>query len=381
MGAYGTYAHSDAILTIANGFTNEGTLRLWGDNTGSVVGNATIVVSNGNLINNKKILSGGSESYGVTNSLKAELINNDSTIIAAREFIVDKTNAHHVTNGFIHAVRSGWNNREFTLIQSGTNPSFENFGTFKIDSTNILRLSQGSFINQPFGIITGIGSINSQNGTLNNKGYLLPGDNIGTFSVTGNYPEEPTSVLQMEIGGYSAGAEHDKFNISGNASLSGILNIKLVNGFTPALGDSFLVLTYGSRTGSFSSIVDSSLVSGAEWAAIYNSNSLYIKLTDDPTIIEDDEEKNLPTEFALNQNYPNPFNSTTTIKYNLPINVHVTLSLYDVLGREVLTLVDEQSKAGYHYAILDASRFSSGVYFYRIQVGQFSQAKKFILLR
>lgn len=89
----------------------------------------------------------------------------------------------------------------------------------------------------------------------------------------------------------------------------------------------------------------------------------------------------LPREFTLSQNYPNPFNPATTIKYDLPIDVHVTLRLYDLLGREVLTLVDEQSKAGYHYAILDASKFSSGVYFYRIQAGQFSQTKKLILLR
>lgn len=89
----------------------------------------------------------------------------------------------------------------------------------------------------------------------------------------------------------------------------------------------------------------------------------------------------LPTEFALLQNYPNPFNPSTTIKYNLPIDAHVTLKLYDVLGREVLTLVDEQAKGGYHSTTLDASRFSSGVYFYRIQAGDFSQTKKLILLR
>jgi len=89
----------------------------------------------------------------------------------------------------------------------------------------------------------------------------------------------------------------------------------------------------------------------------------------------------LPCEFTLSQNYPNPFNPTTTIKYDLPIDAHVTLKLYDVLGREVLTLVNEQAKAGYHSTTLDASRLSSGVYFYRIQAGQFSQTKKLILVR
>jgi hypothetical protein len=89
----------------------------------------------------------------------------------------------------------------------------------------------------------------------------------------------------------------------------------------------------------------------------------------------------LPREFTLSQNYPNPFNPTTTIKYGLPIDAHITLKLYDVLGREVLTLVNELAKAGYHYSTFDASRFASGVYFYRIQAGQFSQTKKLILVR
>ncbi|MDL1891944.1 T9SS type A sorting domain-containing protein [Sphingobacteriales bacterium CHB3] len=89
----------------------------------------------------------------------------------------------------------------------------------------------------------------------------------------------------------------------------------------------------------------------------------------------------LPTEFVLLQNYPNPFNPSTTIKYNLPIDAHVTLKLYDVLGREVLTLIDEQAEGGYHSATLDASRLSSGVYFYRMQAGAFSQTKKLLLLR
>lgn len=89
----------------------------------------------------------------------------------------------------------------------------------------------------------------------------------------------------------------------------------------------------------------------------------------------------LPREFALLQNYPNPFNPSTTIKYNLPIDAHVTLKLYDVLGREVLTMVNEQAKGGYHSATLDASRLSSGVYFYRVQAAAFAQTKKLLLLR
>ncbi len=89
----------------------------------------------------------------------------------------------------------------------------------------------------------------------------------------------------------------------------------------------------------------------------------------------------LPHHFSLLQNYPNPFNPSTTITFDLPVDTHTALKVYDVLGREVLTLVDEQMKAGTHAVTFDASAFSSAVYFYRIQAGEFSQTKKLIVLR
>ncbi len=89
----------------------------------------------------------------------------------------------------------------------------------------------------------------------------------------------------------------------------------------------------------------------------------------------------LPSKFALYQNYPNPFNPTTTIAYDLPKAAHVTLKIYDVLGEEVATLVDEQKDAGSYKAWFDGSRFASGVYFYRIEAGSFMASKKFVLMK
>ncbi|HTP13827.1 MAG TPA: T9SS type A sorting domain-containing protein, partial [Bacteroidota bacterium] len=85
--------------------------------------------------------------------------------------------------------------------------------------------------------------------------------------------------------------------------------------------------------------------------------------------------------FALEQNYPNPFNPTTVISYTLPVNSHVTLMVYDVLGREVQTLVNERQDAGSHTVAFAAGALSSGVYFYRLQAGNYVAAKKFIVLR
>ena len=89
----------------------------------------------------------------------------------------------------------------------------------------------------------------------------------------------------------------------------------------------------------------------------------------------------LPTEFILDQNYPNPFNASTTIGFELPLPADVRLCVYDMLGREVAVLVNETRDAGIHKVTFDASRFSSGTYFYRIQAGGVGQTKRLVLLK
>ncbi len=98
----------------------------------------------------------------------------------------------------------------------------------------------------------------------------------------------------------------------------------------------------------------------------------------------------LPSNFGLSQNYPNPFNPETTIEYTIPADTRlgktlqkVTLKVYDVLGREVATLVDEYKSAGYYNSKLNIKNYKlpSGVYFYRLQAGVFSQTKKLIVVK
>ncbi len=85
--------------------------------------------------------------------------------------------------------------------------------------------------------------------------------------------------------------------------------------------------------------------------------------------------------FYLFQNYPNPFNPSTKISYSIPQTSFVTLKVYDILGKEIATLVNEEKQVGNYEINFDAKNLSSGVYFYRIQAGNFTETKKFILLR
>ncbi|MCG6915068.1 T9SS type A sorting domain-containing protein, partial [bacterium BMS3Abin03] len=89
----------------------------------------------------------------------------------------------------------------------------------------------------------------------------------------------------------------------------------------------------------------------------------------------------IPNRFELYQNYPNPFNPSTTIKYDLPKQSRVKIEVYDILGRKVATLVDETKIAGSYQVIWNANRSASGVYFYRIETGNYCATKKLLLLK
>ena len=91
--------------------------------------------------------------------------------------------------------------------------------------------------------------------------------------------------------------------------------------------------------------------------------------------------KALPMISHLEQNYPNPFNPVTVISYQLPVNGGVTIAVYDILGREVATLVNEQKSAGVYSAQFDASKLSSGIYFYRLKAWDHTETKRMMLVK
>lgn len=124
----------------------------------------------------------------------------------------------------------------------------------------------------------------------------------------------------------------------------------------------------------------------AIWDQAYNSAFLLPwafsqSKTNEPVGIRRGTFSSLPKEYGLSQNYPNPFNPTTTIRYDLPTAQHVKLAVFNALGQEVATLVDQQQSGGYKEVTYDARKLPSGVYLYRIIAGPYTETKKLILLK
>jgi len=123
------------------------------------------------------------------------------------------------------------------------------------------------------------------------------------------------------------------------------------------------------------------------WSLALNNNGIFagtssgIWFTSYPNKVGIEGEISVPSTFILKQNYPNPFNQSTTISFSIPSKSFVSLKIYDLQGREVATIFSEEIPAGDYTRQWDATDLSSGIYFYRLQAGSYSEAKKLILLR
>ncbi len=324
----------------------------------TVVGAGTIsITSGGQLINNGTAEIQNNNNFG----------NADGTII---------------NNGnFIRTTQTGTVN-----ILS----PFTNNGVIEILTGTLSFIS--SLTNSLQGEIKGVGTLSPGN-NFTNDGAVSPGASPGVLRVSGNYPQSSDGVLNIEIGGYEL-TNRDSLSVTQQAQLNGTLNIIFTNNFTPQIGDVFPFLSYQSRSGEFSQVNFPNNVIGY---IQYLSNGAHIVIDSTTSVDEEDfeqldsEKNKIPTTYELSQNYPNPFNPSTKINYDIPASTLnpfskgegtlVQMKVYDVLGNEVATLVNEQKPAGVYEVEFNASQLSSGIYFYKLQAGSFVETKKMILLR
>ena len=151
-----------------------------------------------------------------------------------------------------------------------------------------------------------------------------------------------------------------------------------------------LTFDFSSRIGVYPVVKDQIVIfSDFDLAGRTQDNICYfdnISFSPSNSVGVDNISETLPQRFALEQNFPNPFNPVTTLRYDLPENGLVNITIYDMMGREVKTLINQIQDAGYRSVIWDATNdygkpVSAGIYLYQIQVGEYMQTKKMVLLK
>ena len=298
-------------LTIADGFTNEGSIELTNVYSGQdLVANLTL--SNGTLVNVGaiRILLGARQGPRI---LDAQL-DNQGTITIEHPTTINKTSANHASSGSIDVSGGDLTFNNLT--------SFSNSGTLNVSGGRAFTINSGIFSNAgavviganstfttrsnytqtggsttlTSGTLAANTTVDIQGGSLEGKGIInanvinssemIPGTSPGSIGINGNYSQAASGKLNVEIGGLTAGSEFDQLNISGGATLDGTLNLSRINNFDPADENSFKIMTYGSRSGEFAAINGADLGTSRGFLANYNSSDLTLSVynTNEPPV-------------------------------------------------------------------------------------------------
>ncbi len=115
---------------------------------------------------------------------------------------------------------------------------------------------------------------------------------------------------------------------------------------------------------------------------LLGAGAMILKTTNGGSITSIEPVNNIiPQKFSLSQNYPNPFNPVTKIKFSIQVTENVSLTIYDVLGRKITTLVNSELQPGNYEVNFDAGKYSSGIYFFTLSAGSFSETKKMLMVK
>jgi hypothetical protein len=219
---------------------------------------------------------------------------------------------------------------------------------------------------------------------INNHGRIAPGqrEGIGTLHLVGHLTQHAAGDLDFDLAGTVADSLHDQLTIDGDATLGGELTVRLQPDYWPAVGQEFTVLsTTGSITGSIAVI---NQPAGATFSLRQESQRLVL-VADQVTGVSPVPQP--ATGFQLAAAYPNPFNPSTTLSFDLPRELPVQLRIYDVSGRLVRELLRGETRPAGHGQVnwdgrnVAGSAAPAGVYFYKIQAGEFAATRRMTLIK
>jgi hypothetical protein len=202
------------------------------------------------------------------------------------------------------------------------------------------------------------------------------GDSLWSRTFGGSGWDGCNSVIQTSDSAYVLAGHTTSFGAGGD-------DFWLVR--TDAQGDSLWTRTFGGSADEQCYSVQQTSDGGCVLAGFTNSfgaggsDFWVIKLESD--LLAEPLRNSLPCRYTLYQNWPNPFNSIAVIAYDLPRSGHISLEVFDLMGREVRTLVNEVQVAGTHHVAFDGTPLASGIYFYCLRTGDFAATKKMVFLK
>jgi len=265
----------------------------------------------------------------------------------------------------------------------------ESGGVIDIGEGTLFIGSNSSVDLQPGSVVQGSGTLDffSSDPTPETlAGIIRPGSSLGTLTFVSNrfQPYAPTAdgVLDVEIAGPTPGTEYDQFIVPGSVELDGTLRVRFLDGFMPSPGDRFVLIpppteSQTTVTGNFAALDLPDGITATVEADAATGVELVIGAGTDSAGGADA----LPTAFALRTPHPNPFSGVATVSYETPEAARVTLELFDVLGRRVAVLVDEDRSPGTFETALDGRALPSGVYLVRMTAGGTVRTRRVTLLR
>ena len=237
----------------------------------------------------------------------------------------------------------------------------EQFDVTRLGSiTSVVKYTGGNRV--PAAITRATGTLNVGNGAASAEPYegmLVRFNNVTVTDVNPTFSDP--SEYSVNDGSGPVVVQHSGENRYSNVPADTLL------GKT--------ILRVGNKIGALTGIV---YYSFNQYKFVPRTDSDFVNVTLTGVAMS---QQSLPQRYTVSQNFPNPFNPSTTIQFALPRSGHVTLKVYNLLGQEVSTLVDDVREAGNYTVRFDASRLASGVYFYRLQSGSFSVVKKMALLK
>ncbi|MBZ0182160.1 MAG: Ig-like domain-containing protein [Melioribacteraceae bacterium] len=248
---------------------------------------------------------------------------------------------------------SGWKDPEYSGSTTGTDPDNT---TFSISTTRKVNGNSSGLIKYVFTESKGVCRV-----------YRLPELVLGT-----------STNDEFGIWAYGDNSNNQlQFWFRDGASQNQVYNFGVINWTGWKLLTVPMSEIGGTGEKKFHSVVIKKNAEGKEVGELY-FDDLQIGVL---VSVDDNNFTSLPIKFELNQNYPNPFNPTTSIEYSVPSNEYVSLKVYDILGNEIAQLVNEQKSAGSYSVNFNAANLASGVYFYKITAGSFTQIRKMMFLK